>query len=139
MDQKFELASIIQAPISTSMNMGDIMSTLKITLYPVDFETPFSLNDCVMSIAILAEQTGLEYRLNSSGAAVEGNKPDLLIFLKRLKNETFGRLTDKVVMIVSYPDEDEAARREHGQAPIRQRSEPLLSRTLEETVLDMIG
>lgn len=139
MDQKFETAAIIQAPISTSMNMGDIMSTLKITLYPVDFETPFSLNDCVMSIAILAEQTGLEYRLNSSGAALAGSKADLLTFLKRLQNEAFGILTDKVVMIVSYPDEDEAARREHGQVPIRRRSEPRLSRTLEETVLDMIG
>ncbi|GEM_PF-2115830 len=115
------------------------MSTLKITLYPVDFESPFSLGDCVMSIAILAEETGLEYRLNSSGASVEGSKSDLLTFLKRLKNETFGSLTDKVVMIVSFPEEDEAARRERGSALIYKRSEPRLIRTLEETVLDMIG
>lgn len=115
------------------------MGFLKITLYPVEFEAPFSLGDCVMSIAILAEQMGLGYRLNPSGAEVEGKKSDLLIFLKRLKNEAPGILTDKIVMIVSFPDEDEAARRERGAALIYKRSEPRLIRTLEETVLDMIG
>ena len=115
------------------------MGSLKITLYPVDFEAPFSLGDCVMSIAILAEQLGLGYRLNPSGAAVEGRESDLLIFLKCLQNETSGRLTDKVVMIVSFPEEDKATRRERGAALIHQRSEPRLSRALEETVLDMIG
>jgi len=115
------------------------MNCLKITLYPVDFETPFSLGDCVMSIAILAEQLGLGYRLNPSGAAVEGRESDLLIFLKCLQNETSGRLTDKVVMIVSFPEADKATRRERGAALIHQRPEPRLSRALEETVLDMIG
>jgi uncharacterized protein YqgV (UPF0045/DUF77 family) len=115
------------------------MGCLKITLYPVEFEAPFSLGDCVMSIAILAEQLGLGYRLNPSGAAVEGRESDLLVFLKCLQDEASGRLTDKVVMIVSFPEEDKAARRERGAALIRERSEPRLSRTLEETVLDMIG
>ena len=118
---------------------GDLMGFLKITLYPVEFEAPFSLGDCVMSIAILAEQSGLGYRLNPSGAAVEGRESDLLIFLNRLQDETSGRLTDKVVMIVSFPEEDKAARRERGAPLIRPRSEPRLSRTLEETVLEMIG
>ncbi|MEW6143420.1 MAG: hypothetical protein AB1598_00210 [Thermodesulfobacteriota bacterium] len=115
------------------------MSTLKITLYPVDFETPFSLNDCVMSIAILAEETGLDYRLNSSGAAVEGNESDLLQFLKRLKNETFAGLTDKVVMIVSFPGEDVIRGRKGRESSICRRPEDRQDRSLEETVLDMIG
>lgn len=115
------------------------MGFLKITLYPVEFEAPFSLGDCVMSIAILAEQSGLGYRLNPSGAAVEGRESDLLIFLNRLQDETSGRLTDKVVMIVSFPEEDKAARRERGAPLIRERSEHRPGSTLEETVLDMIG
>ncbi len=115
------------------------MSSLKITLYPVDFETPFSLGDCVMSIAILAEQMGLEYSLNPSGAAVAGSKPDLLIFLKGLQDETSGRLADKVVTILSFPDEYEAGRRELAATPQYPRSEARPGRTLEETVLDMIG
>jgi uncharacterized protein YqgV (UPF0045/DUF77 family) len=115
------------------------MSTLKITLYPVDFETPFSLNDCVMSIAILAEETGLGYELNSSGAAVEGDKSDLLLFLKRLKNETFTRLADKVVMIVSFPGEDVFRVRKGRPASISRRPEPGRDRSLEETILEMIG
>lgn len=115
------------------------MGFLKITLYPVEFEAPFSLGDCVMSIAILAEQMGLGYRLNPSGAELDGKKSDLLTFLKCLKNENPGILSDKVVMIVSFPDEEEAARHKHGAALIRPRSERRLSRTLEETVLDMIG
>ncbi len=115
------------------------MNSLKITLYPMDFETPFSLGDCVMSIAILAEQMGLEYTLNSSGASVSGSKPDLLIFMKGLQDETSVRLADKVVMIVSYPDEYEAGRRELAATPLHPRSEARPSRTLEETVLDMIG
>jgi uncharacterized protein YqgV (UPF0045/DUF77 family) len=115
------------------------MSTLKITLYPVDFETPFSLNDCVMSIAILAEETGLDYKLNSSGASVEGDKPDLLHFLKRLKNETFAGLRDKVVMIASFPGEEVYKGHTGGPASIRPLQEPRRDRSLEETVLDMIG
>ena len=115
------------------------MAHLKITLYPVDFETPFSLSDCVMSIAILSEEIGLGYQLNSSGATVEGKKSDLSIFLRYLKNETFGKLTDKVVMIVSYPDEDKFSQRERGVEIIGACAEPRGSLTLEETVLDMIG
>jgi hypothetical protein len=118
---------------------GDLMGFLKITLYPVEFEAPFSLGDCVMSIAILAEQLGLGYRLNPSGAEVEGTESDLLIFLKCLQDETSGRLTDKVVMIVSFPEEDKAARRERGADLIRERSERRRDSTLEETVLEMIG
>jgi hypothetical protein len=115
------------------------MSTLKITLYPVDFETPFSLNDCVMSIAILAHETGLGYELNSSGAAVVGEESDLLQFMKRLKNETFAGLTDKVVMIVSFPGDDVFKGRKGRPASICQRPEGRQDRSLEETVLEMIG
>lgn len=115
------------------------MRSLKITLYPVDFETPFSLSDCVMSIAILAEQMGLEYRLNPFGADIEGTEPDLLIFLGSFKNETLEKLTDEVVMIVSFPDGDKDTRRTRGAVPIRPLSEPRASRTLEKTIIDMIG
>ncbi len=115
------------------------MICLKITLYPVDFDTPFSLNDCVMSIAILSEEMGLRYRLNPSGATVEGKKSELLIFLRHLKNETFGKLSDKVVMIVSFPDEDKSSRRTHGEETAATWAGPRPDLSLEETVLDMIG
>lgn len=115
------------------------MVCLKITLYPVDFETPFSLNDCVMSIAILAEETGLGYRLNSSGATIEGNERDLLTFLRRLKDEVFRKLADKVVMIASFPREDQFFRHTGGSGPISTRPEPIPKRSLADTVLDMIG
>jgi uncharacterized protein YqgV (UPF0045/DUF77 family) len=114
------------------------MSAVKITLYPVDFETPFSLSDCVMSIAILAEATGLGYELNSSGAEINGDKPDLLRFLNRLKDETFGMLADKIVMVVSYPEEMRPSRTKTGTCYHEDRPAGS-SRSLEETVLDMIG
>ena len=120
-------------------NRGNAMRCLKITLYPIDFDAPFSLSDCVMSIAILSEEMGLGYRLNPSGATVEGKKSELLIFLRHLRNETFGKLADKVVMIVSFPGEDNFSRRTHGNETAGTWAEPRPSLTLEETVLDMIG
>jgi len=114
------------------------MDRLKITLYPVDFETPFSLGDFVMSIAILAEEMGLGYTLNPSGAAVEGTSPDLLMFLKRLKNETFGMLVDKIVMVVSYPDENRFNRTGPGKY-IREGVSTDRIPTLKKAVIDMIG
>lgn len=114
------------------------MSRIKITLYTVDFETPFSLGDFVMSIAILAEEMGLGYTLNPSGAAVEGTSPDLLLFLERLKSETFGMLEDKIVMVVSYPGENRFNRARSGANT--QESDPARRiTTLEETVIEMIG
>ena len=116
------------------------MRCLKITLYPIDFDTPFSLSDCVMSIAILSEEMGLGYRLNPSGATVEGRRSELLIFLRHLKNETFGKLSNKVVMIVSFPDEDNNfPRRTHGEETAATWAELRPGLSLEETVLDMIG
>lgn len=114
------------------------MNRLKITLYPVDFETPFSLGDFVMSIAILAEHMGLGYTLNPSGASVEGTSSDLLVFLRRLKNETFGMLTDKIVMVVSYPGENQFNRTKPGTY-IHDGGSINRIPTLEETVIGMIG
>lgn len=114
------------------------MNRLKITLYPVDFETPFSLGDFVMSIAILAEHMGLGYSLNPAGASVEGASSDLLVFLKRLKNETFGMLEDKIVMVVSYPGENQLKREKPGTFIHNSISTDRIP-TLEETVIDMIG
>ncbi|KAB2818583.1 MAG: hypothetical protein F9K51_08870 [Candidatus Dadabacteria bacterium] len=114
------------------------MNRLKITLYPVDFETPFSLGDFVMSIAILAEHMGLGYSLNPTGASVEGTSSDLPLFLKRLKNETFGMLGDKIVMVVSYPGENQLKRSKPGTYIHKGGSTDRIT-TLEETVIDMIG
>lgn len=114
------------------------MNRLKITLYPVDFETPFSLGDFVMSIAILSEHMGLVYTLNPTGASVEGASSDLLVFLRRLKNETFGMLGDKIVMVVSYPGENQS-KRAKPETYIHNSSSTDRIPTLEETVIDMIG
>lgn len=114
------------------------MNRLKITLYPVDFETPFSLGDFVMSIAILAEHMGLGYTLNPTGASVEGASSDLLVFLRRLKNETFGMLGDKIVMVVSYPGENQL-KHAKPEAYTHKRGPTDRIPTLEETVIDMIG
>ena len=112
------------------------MSVLNITLYPVDFETPFSLGDCVMSIALLSKERGLSYELNSSGAVIEGDSLSLLEFLKQLKNEALGKLADKVVMIVTLIDKDKLIpETETIYAGEILRRNP----SLEEMVLDMIG
>lgn len=115
------------------------MSVLKITFYPVDFETPFSLGDCVMSIALLSKERGLSYELNSSGAVIEGDSLSLLEFLKQLKNEALGKLADKVVMIVTLIDKDELARDISGTENIYADATPRRNPSLEEMVLDMIG
>lgn len=114
------------------------MSRIKITLYPVDFETPYSLGDFVMSIAILAEGMGLTYALSPAGAVVEGMSADLLLFLKRLKSETFGMLADKIVMVVSYPDENKSNPANAGTFTGRENRTDRIP-TLEETVIEMIG
>ena len=114
------------------------MKRLMITLYPVDFETPFSLSDFVMSIAILAEHMGLGYSLNPTGASVEGTSSDLPVFLKRLKNETLGMLGDKIVMVVSYPGENRLEC-EKPVTYIQNSSSTDRIQTLEETVIGMIG
>ena len=114
------------------------MNRLKITLYPVDFETPFSLGDFVMSIAILAEHMGLGYTLNPTGASVEGVSSDLLVFLRRLKNETFGMLGEKIVMVVSYPRENQL-KRAKPETYIHKGGPTDRIPTLEEMVIDMIG
>ncbi len=115
------------------------MSVLNITLYPVDFETPFSLGDCVMSIALLSKERGLSYELNSSGAVIEGDRLYLLDFLKQLKNEALGKLADKVVMIVNLMDKDELTRDIAGAENIYADAIPRRNPSLEEMVLDMIG
>ncbi len=115
------------------------MSVLKITLYPVDFETPFSLGDCVMSIALLSKERGLSYELNSSGAVIEGDSLSILDFLKQLKNEALGKLADKVVMIVNFIDNDESAGDLPGTETIYAGGIPRPNPSLEEMVLDMIG
>ena len=114
------------------------MSRIKITLYPVDFESPFSLGDIVMSIAILAEGHSLRYELNPSGAVVEGPQADLLVFLERLKNETSGKYADKIAMIVSSPD---VGRIDGISSGTNMQKDGSISRTpsLEEMVIEMIG
>lgn len=114
------------------------MSRIKITLYPVDFETPFSLGDFVMSIAILAEGMGLGYKLSPRGAAVDGASSDLLLFLKRLKSETFGMLADKIVMVISYPDKNKPNPANAGTFTGRENRTDRIP-TLEDTVIEMIG
>jgi hypothetical protein len=114
------------------------MSALKITIYPVDFEAPFCLGDCVMSIALLSREMGLSCELNSSGAAIEGNGLSLREFIGHLKNDALGKLADKVVMIVNFADECEPneyiPEADHIKAALLRRNS-----SLEEMVLEMIG
>ena len=115
------------------------MSVLKITLYPVDFETPFSLGDCVMSIAILSKIRGLSCELNSSGAVIEGNSLSLLEFVKQLKNEALGKLADTVVMVVNFLDKDELTRDIPETETMYAGTMSRRNCSFEEMVLDMIG
>lgn len=114
------------------------MSALKITLYPVDFETPFSLGDCVRSIAVLSKEMGLSYELNSSGALIVGKKLSLHDFIRQLKTDALGRLNDKVVMIVNFMYECEPIK-DIPETEIIESAEPPLNIPLEEMVLEMIG
>ena len=114
------------------------MSALKIILYPVDFETPFSLGDGMMSIALLSKERGLSYELNSSGAVIAGNSLSLREFIRQLKNDALGKLADKVVMIVNFMDECEPSEYMPETDTIT-AAWPRRNSSLEEIVLDMIG
>jgi uncharacterized protein YqgV (UPF0045/DUF77 family) len=114
------------------------MNALKITLYPVDFETPFSLGDCVMSIALLSKEMGLALEHKSSGAVIEGDSLSLRKFIRQLKNDALGKIADRVVMIVNFMYECEPneyiPETYTIKAPLSRRNN-----TLEEMVLEMIG
>ncbi|MFI5323566.1 MAG: hypothetical protein ACHQ6U_08570 [Thermodesulfobacteriota bacterium] len=114
------------------------MSALKITIYPVDFETPFCLGDCVMSIALLSKEMGLGCELNSSGAVIEGDSLSLREFIRQLGNDALGKLADKVVMIVNFMYECEPNEYIHETDTIK-ASFPRRNSSLEEMVLEMIG
>lgn len=115
------------------------MSIMKLTIFPVDFESHLILDDCLMLIALYSIEKGLGYRLNSSGAEITGSKDALSGFFEYIKRDAFDKMKNTVAIIASFKDDSVDSALPSVLQYTEVGAKKSGTATLENIVLDMIG
>lgn len=77
------------------------MSTMQISVFPLNMERSLGIGDFVMSLILLSKEMGLNCKVTTTGTIIEGNKEALLEILDELDSTSlFSKRAEKVSIVI---------------------------------------